>query len=255
MSGQAPQGSSLLSRLSVVVPTRDEAANLPRLLASLPDAVELVLSDASADGTGHLARRLRPARTQVVPGPGTIGGARQRGADAARGDLLLFTDADVAFAPDYFDRLLAHLDADAVYGSKLSRDAYAGYYALVARSQQVVHQVLGVAGASGSNLLVRRSALQAVGGFRPELPCSEDSELVFRLARRGYRVRFAPDLVVYATDHRRLRRGVVAKSLHSLGRNLLLYCVCNRPRLPRLLARDWGYWAHRDAGGAEKGVR
>src|SRR5262249_18705108 len=36
------RGSSVLSHLSVVVPTRDEAANLPRLIASLPAAVELV---------------------------------------------------------------------------------------------------------------------------------------------------------------------------------------------------------------------
>jgi len=256
MDGASDLGGSVdfLARCSVVVPTRNEAENLPRLLASLPAAVELVLSDASTDGTGALALRLRPEGTRVVPGPGSIGAARQRGAEVATRDLLLFTDADVAFAPDYFARLATYPAWDALHGPKLSRDAYAGYYALVARAQGLAHRLVGIAGASGSNLLIRRAVLDAVGGFRPELPCSEDSELMFRVARRAYRVRFAPDLIVYAQDHRRLRRGLVQKSLHSLSRNVLLYCLCSRPRLPRLLEGDWGYWAHRRGAPAVSGA-
>jgi hypothetical protein len=124
---------------------------------------------------------------------------------------VLFADGDVAFAPDYFVRLSTQTDWDAMYGPKLSRDAYRWYYALVAQAQQTTHALAGIAAASGSNLLIRPAVLRALGGFREPLRCNEDSELLFRAARRGYRVRFAPELVVYAQDHRRLMRAPVLR--------------------------------------------
>jgi GT2 family glycosyltransferase len=92
-------------------------------------------------------------------------------------------------------------------------------------------------------MALTRAAFEALGGFRLDLRCNEDTELFLRAGRRGLRVRYDPALVVWATDHRRLRRGLVRKSAHSLVRNALLYWVCKRPALPRLLEHDWGYWS------------
>ena len=91
-------------------------------------------------------------------------------------------------------------------------------------------------------MVLTRPAFEALGGFRLDLTCNEDTELFLRAGRRGVRVLFDRELVVWATDHRRLRRGLVWKSAHSLVRNTLLYLACTRPDLPRLLADDWGYW-------------
>jgi hypothetical protein len=62
---------------------------------------------------------------------------------------------------------------------------------------------------------------------------------VWRLKRNGNRCHFEPDLVVWATDHRRLERGRLRKTAHSLLRCTLLYTglMPNRWR-----KRDWGYW-------------
>jgi hypothetical protein len=49
--------------------------------------------------------------------------------------------------------------------------------------------------------------------------------------------------MVYATDHRRIERGRAKKTLHSIGRCLLLYSDLMPKRLRSL---DWGYWQDRN---------
>ena len=49
--------------LTVVVPTRNEARNIPLFLASIPADLPLVVVDASDDGTPEIVRRLRPDST------------------------------------------------------------------------------------------------------------------------------------------------------------------------------------------------
>lgn len=228
-----------LSDLTIVLPTRNEPANLPVFLAALPAEVRLIVVDASTDLTPEIALQLRPHRTVVIRSALRVTAARQAGADAAHTPWLLFSDADVVFAPDYFTRLVQRPLADALYGPKLSADgAFAGYYRWFERGQRLAAAV-GVPAASGSNLLVNQGVFRGVGGFDLDLPVNEDSELAWRIARRGFRVCYAPDLKVYARDHRRLRRGVAAKWAHSLTRCTLLYFNL----LPRgLRRRAWGYW-------------
>lgn len=95
------------SRVSVVIPVRNEEAALPTLLASLVlsdvrPADVVVVDDGSTDATASVARS---AGVRVVdPGEPPTGWtgktwACHRGAEAANGDLLLFLDADVCLAP------------------------------------------------------------------------------------------------------------------------------------------------------------
>ncbi|MFN8475718.1 MAG: glycosyltransferase [Anaerolineae bacterium] len=227
-----------LSDVTVVVPTRNERDNIPAFLASLPPEVELILVDASDDDTPDLAARLRPCKTHIVRRPMRIPAARQLGGMIAQTPWLLCTDADVVFAPDYFARLFDHNGPDALYGPKLSSDEYAGYYRWFVRGQRLSH-ALGVAAASGSNLLLSRRAFLAVGGFDCRLTVNEDTEIVWRVQRAGFRVAFAPDLAVYARDARRLRRGAMRKTMHSVTRCALLYTGL----IPeRWRSHDWGYW-------------
>lgn len=228
--------------ISVIVPTKNERENIPRLLASIPSHVEVILADASTDGTADHARELRPEQLRVVPGPGTIAHARNRGARAAMGDLLVFTDADVVMDSSYWTFPRSGPAWHGTFGPKLSRDRYIEYYRAVSSAQAAVSEMLGIPVASGSNMIMRRDAFFALGGFRPCLPCSEDTELFFRARRLGYRIEFDRLRVVWATDHRRLDRGRLRKSVHSLSRNFLLYATCTQVRLPRIARHDWMYW-------------
>jgi glycosyltransferase involved in cell wall biosynthesis len=229
--------------ITLIVPTRDEQDNIITFLNSLPDWLSLIVVDASQDATAEMIISHRPERSLLLRDPGNVSQARQVGAIAARTPWLLYSDADVEFAPDYFERLLHYRGYDVVYGPKLSKDEFAATYRWVTRGQQLLHW-LGVPAASGSNLLISRHALFVVGGFDTTLACNEDSELVWRARRRGYPVAFAPDLVVYARDHRRLQQGRTRKILHSIVRCLLLFSNLMPARWRRC---DWGYWSHSQA--------
>ena len=228
-----------LDDITIILPTRNEEHNIGSFLGTIPSSVMLVVVDASEDSTPDLITTLRPNRTIVLQHPGSVTEARQLGAEAAETSWLLFTDADIVFSHDFFDLLPKYHGYELIYGPKLSADYFPLYYQWFARGQQVLHS-LGIPAASGSNLLISRRALMALGGFDLRLVCNEDSEIAWRAKRSGYATAFAPDLVVYARDHRRLQLGRIRKTLHSITRCALLYLnlMPNRWR-----GHDWGYWS------------
>ncbi|MDR9391304.1 MAG: glycosyltransferase family 2 protein [Trueperaceae bacterium] len=116
--GGGPDGR----RVSLLVPARDEADTLPETLPALlaQGAQEtIVVDDRSRDGTADVVRRLQrdhPTLRLVEGAPLPAGWsgknwACQQAADAAAGDVLVFTDADVTWAPGALAALLAHLEA------------------------------------------------------------------------------------------------------------------------------------------------
>jgi hypothetical protein len=107
-----PAAGPRLPRVSVIVPARDEAAAVEATLTSLlgleyPELEVIAVDDRSEDGTGEIMDRVaaRDPRCQVVHvtdlPPGWLGKnhANMCGAARATGDLFLFTDGDVLFAP------------------------------------------------------------------------------------------------------------------------------------------------------------
>lgn len=229
----------MLEELTVILPTRNEAANIPVFLRSLPPELSLIVVDASEDETAVQINTLRPTNTRIIHNIGNVTVARQIGAEAASTEWLLFSDADVSFDPHYFEQVSLHLTHDAVYGPKKSLGAFSIYYSWFSRSQQLAH-ALGIAAASGSNLLIRRAIFEKVGGFDLTLSVNEDSEIAWRIKRLGYDVAFAKDLIVYEHDHRRLLHGRLRKTIHSLLRCALIFSGLMPKRLRQ---RDWGYWA------------
>jgi glycosyltransferase involved in cell wall biosynthesis len=92
-------------RFSIVVPTLNEAILLPNLLADLQSQTytdfETIIADAgSQDGTRELALS---AGVRLVPG-GMPAVGRNRGAEAAQGEFLVFLDADTRVQPDFLEK-------------------------------------------------------------------------------------------------------------------------------------------------------
>jgi len=109
-------------RVSVVIPTLNEAENLPHVLPYIPHWVHevLVVDGQSTDGTPEVARRLQP-KVRIVEQTGRGKGAALRsGFEHATGDIIVMLDADgsmnPAEIPAYVGALLA--GADMAKGSR-----------------------------------------------------------------------------------------------------------------------------------------
>ena len=109
-------------RVTAVIPTRNEARNLPHVLRALPALVdEVVIVDGrSTDGTVDVARRLRPdAIIDQQPGRGK-GDALAHGFGLATGDIVVMLDADGSTDPAEIPRFVEALlgGADMAKGSR-----------------------------------------------------------------------------------------------------------------------------------------
>ena len=109
--------------LSIILPAKNEAANLPPVLAELtalyPTAEILVVDDGSTDRTGEVSRA-RGARVVRHPYSMGNGAAIKRGARAAHGDVIVFMDADGQHDASCIPGLLQKLDEgyDMVVGAR-----------------------------------------------------------------------------------------------------------------------------------------
>ncbi len=189
-SGPAPRA---WPDVVAVVPARNESSVLPFTLPTLlgqdyrGDFSVVLVDDDSSDGTGEVARGLgdaAPGRLRVVAGPTPDGWAgkvwaMEQGRQAA-GDAtyLLFTDADIGYAPGVVtalvraaegdDRgivsLMALLRADTPW-ERLLVPAFVYFFAQLYPFRRVNRPGARTAAAAGGCMLVRRGALDAAGGL------------------------------------------------------------------------------------------
>jgi glycosyltransferase involved in cell wall biosynthesis len=131
--------------------------------------------------------------------------ARNRGAEAATGDVLLFIDADVVVAPDVVGTVADAFDADAGLSALIgSYDDAPGEPDFLSQYRNLlhhyVHQVSSETIASfwGGCGAVRRDVFLAAGGFDESYPkpSIEDIEFGYRLTAAGHRIRLIKSLQV-----------------------------------------------------------
>lgn len=115
-------GSNLDPLVSVVIPTLNEAANLPHVFARLPEGLhEVVIVDGrSTDDTVVVARRLRPDVKVVLQAGRGKGDALAAGFRASTGDIIVMLDADGSTDPAEIPRFVSALrhGADFAKGSR-----------------------------------------------------------------------------------------------------------------------------------------
>ncbi|NAZ88525.1 glycosyltransferase family 2 protein, partial [Kineococcus indalonis] len=101
-------------RVSVVVPTYNEAKNLPHVFALLPEVHEVIVVDGrSVDGTVEAARRLRPDVRVVLQNRRGKGNALACGFAAVTGDVVVMLDADGSADPREIPRFVEALTSGA----------------------------------------------------------------------------------------------------------------------------------------------
>ncbi len=170
-------------KLSVVIPTLNEAANVGALLERLlstPGVAEVVVADGgSTDSTVDF---VRPPVRLVLSGTGR-GVQLNAGAKAASGDVLLFLHADVVPPPDVASQVEDAVERGHVGGNFRLRYRGGGLLGWWLEMLAPFYRTLGrYYGDSG--IFVRREVYEWVGGF-PELPVMEDVVFVHALERAG----------------------------------------------------------------------
>lgn len=190
--------------VSVLIPAHDVAGfvgdALDSVLAqSFADWEAVVVDDGSRDATAEVAAARRDPRIRVLRQPQSgVSAARNRAMAEARGEAILFLDADDWLAPDALLRLAAALEASsAAVGA-------AGPHAVVAEAaspaapgsprakplrfgpgevlERLCVENLFV---NGGHLLLRREAVRRAGPFLRHLRYGEDWEYWIRLALQG----------------------------------------------------------------------
>jgi glycosyltransferase involved in cell wall biosynthesis len=187
--------------LSIIIPTHNEENYLPKLLESLKrqsfSDYEVVVSDAnSTDRTREIARDFG---AKVVEG-GMPAAGRNRGAEAATGDLFLFLDADVILSPsgrspvggekyDFLERVIDEFKqkkfsiatCQLIPGSRRFIDKFfhAVYDFYVSKMARIMPH------APGFFILIKRDLFLAISGFDESITLCEDTDLTIRASKIG----------------------------------------------------------------------
>jgi glycosyltransferase involved in cell wall biosynthesis len=192
--------------VTVVIPAYNSARTLERCLRAClaQDGVGspevIVVDDGSTDDTAAVAATL-PVTCIRQPNAGPAA-ARNAGWRAGHGEIVCFTDADCVPPPHWAAGLTAEFARGPVtaVGGGYDYRGTDGLGRLIDEEIRMRHRAMpeqtDVLG--GYNLAVRRSALEAVGGFNPEYrtASAEDNDLCYRLTAAGFRLHFAPDIRV-----------------------------------------------------------
>jgi len=205
--------------ISIIVPTLNEEKVIERCLRSLKKQsydgrTEVIVADGrSTDHTRGLARK-NGARV-VVEKKRSAAAERQRGAEAAKGGVLVFCDADAVYDYNWLKELLAPFKEKEVvvtHGRILIDDgthlenilAEGGLNPLMRLSNW-----LGLPNGAGSSLAIRRGVFKEIKGFDTGMKTGEDIYIQRKALKHGKSV-FCPDSVVFVSP-RRLRRWGYAK--------------------------------------------
>ena len=227
-SGAAePTGQATdLPFVSLVLPARNEASVIGDAVRSAQEQAYarrdgspafdvLVVDDASTDATGDMAREassgaphVRVVRRERQAGPRTKGAALAFAMPYLRGAIIGVLDADTVVDRAFLERVMRAWavrdgNGSAIQVARHPRNEATSWLTRAQAEEQLMDLASqcgrwatdGTAELRGNGMFVRRSALEAVGGWRPGA-LTEDLELSTRLAAAGHHVALAPEVAV-----------------------------------------------------------
>jgi len=209
--------------ISFIIPTLNEDSVLEKTIKNLRRLtivpMEIIVSDGrSTDRTQEIARQYAD-RLEIYAGSErqTIANGRNLGARAAKGEFLVFHDADVVILdPDaFFTRALEIFKADPKLAAitvpqrvqkEIATRADRVIYSIVNSIHRASNNLFRLGSSGGEFQMIKKEAFEILGGYNEQLVTFEDNDMFRRLAKR-FKTRFAPDLPVYHPGRRSRKLG------------------------------------------------
>ena len=188
--------------VSVIIPIYNGERYLDSCLTAIRQSAYapyeiIVVDNGSTDDSVETARR-HGIGVVSCPGPSGPGAARNRGAHLAKGQILLFVDADVVIKPDTLSRVVATFqeqpDVAAVFGSYDDRPAAQNF---LSQYKNLVHHFVHQHARTEASTFwggcgaIRKEIFHKIGGYdQAKYPTAsvEDIEMGARMHRSGYRI-------------------------------------------------------------------
>jgi glycosyltransferase involved in cell wall biosynthesis len=198
-------------KFSIVIPAYNEEKYIHRTLRTLRNQIftdfEVIVKDGgSCDQTVKVAKKFAD---KVVSIPdSSAADARNQGARYAKGEILVFMDADTFLPPRALERFNKMMNNEKVVGVSCrkvpqTRNLLDRLFYEFVNVSTFVSCKMGLGGAHGNCMLVRRSVFEQIGGFNPNIIVAEEQDLVRRALKFGRYV-FLLDWYVFENP-RRLR--------------------------------------------------
>jgi glycosyltransferase involved in cell wall biosynthesis len=181
--------------LSVVVIGRNEGVRLQRCIESVKNMqeprgkVEIIYVDsASTDGSRDLAQRLDAQVIAIQPARPTAALGRNAGWRASSGRFVLFLDGDTILDPSFVVESLPEFAANVavVFGNRRELHPEASIFNAVLDLDWM--SPIGLVDSCGGDALIRREALEAVGGYDETLIAGEEPEMCRRMRALGWNI-------------------------------------------------------------------
>lgn len=210
--------------VTVVIPVRDNASGLRRLVTSLRGLRVIVVDDGSVRPVELDDFAGAHCDIEVLHHPRSKGpaAARNTGLAACTTDFVAFLDSDVAPRRGWLEALLGHfcdptvaLVAPRIVGLSQGENVVARYEAVhssldLGQREAPVLPHSTVSYVPSAAIICRSSAIRDVGGFDETLHSGEDVDLCWRLIEAGARLRYEP-IALVAHDHRTELRDWLAR--------------------------------------------
>jgi glycosyltransferase involved in cell wall biosynthesis len=229
--------------ISIIIISKDE----PELATTLTDVTgqaessaeecEILVVDASQGRLNYIALDHPSVCWRTFERPPTVKVSiphqRNAGVQAAKGEVIVFTDAGCRPTGGWLNRLVAPIlehGEDVVAGPAIGPEGSDGIYDAQERSADGYLDECPTI-----NLAFRRQVYDQVGGFDEQFEYGSDVDFSWRLTDAGFRIRSAPDALV--THHWGDRRRQVRRS-YAYGKARARLYRKHRARRRQLLRRD-----------------
>ena len=181
--------------IAFVVIGRNEEKNLVRCLQSIREAcgdtiaAEIIYVDSnSTDRSTELARSHQVQVLELGDTPPSAAAARNMGWKATQAQWVMFMDGDTALHPQFLQQALSTFRPEiaAVWGHRREVRPYRSVYARALDFDWVYPA--GLTEFFGGDVLIRRSALESVGGYDPRYKAGEEPEMCARLSALDWKI-------------------------------------------------------------------